>query len=259
MASPQTVLVTGASSGIGRELAHCFARDGHTCVLLARREDALRTLADTLRSTYGVEASVLPADLSAPDAADAIEAELRERALSVDVLVNNAGFGTRGPFAEADAEQQVNMVRVNVTALTHLTRLLLPDMLTRSRGGVLNVASTAAFQAGPNMSVYYATKAYVLSFSEGLAEEVADRGVTVTCLAPGPTRTPFVDKAGMNDTALLRVSAPMTAEAVARAGHDGFRNGETLVVPGWPNKIGAFLTRFAPRPLTRKVTAWLNT
>jgi len=259
MASSETVLVTGASSGIGRELAHCFARNGTPCVLLARSEDALHTLADTLRSRYGVEASVLPADLSVPDAAETVRDRLRERDLQVDVLVNNAGFGTRGPFAETDPDQQVDMVQVNVTTLTHLTRLLLPGMLERDRGGVLNVASTAAFQPGPNMSVYYATKAYVLSFSEGLAEEVAGRGVSVTCLAPGPTRTAFVDKAGMGETALFRFAEPMTAETVAQAGHDGFRSGTSLVIPGWPNKMGAFLTRVAPRSLTRKVAGWLNT
>jgi len=259
MASSETVLVTGASSGIGRALAHCFARNGDACVLLARSEDALHTLADTLRSRYGVEASVLPADLSVPDAAETVRDRLREQGLHVDVLVNNAGFGARGPFADADPEQQTDMIRVNVTTLTRLTRLLLPGMLERGRGGVLNVASTAAFQPGPNMSVYYATKAYVLSLSEGLAEEVAGRGVTVTCLAPGPTRTSFVDKTGMDETALFRFAEPMTAEAVARAGHDGFRSGTPLVIPGWPNKIGAFLTRFAPRSLTRKVAGWLNT
>jgi len=259
MASPDTVLVTGASSGIGRELVHCFARNGHTCVLLARSEDALHSLADTLRSRYGVEASVLSADLSVSDAAHTVRDRLAERDLQVDVLVNNAGFGVRGRFAEEDARQQMDVVQVNVTALTHLTRLLLPGMLERRHGGVLNVASTAAFQPGPNMSVYYATKAYVLSFSEGLAEEVAGRGVTVTCLAPGPTRTPFVDKAEMGDTALFRFAEPMTAEAVAQAGHDGFRAGDPLVIPGWPNKVGAFLVRFAPRSLTRKVAGWLNT
>jgi len=259
MASSDTVLLTGASSGIGRALAHCFARNGHRCVLLARSADALHALADTLRSRYDVKASALPTDLSAPDAAETVQARLQERDLAVDVLVNNAGFGVRGPFAEEDAQAQMDMVRVNVTALTHLTRLLLPAMLDRGRGGVLNIASTAAFQPGPHMSVYYATKAYVLSFSEGLAEEVVGRNVTVTCLAPGPTRTSFVDKADMNDTALFRFSTPMTAEAVARAGHDGFRAGRAVVVPGWPNKIGAFLIRFTPRRLARKVTAWLNT
>ena len=258
MSGPETVLVTGASSGIGRELAHCFARAGSTCVLLARREEALHA-ADTLQARYDVAAPVLAADLSAPDAADTVRAELRERDLSVDVLVNNAGVGARGRFAELDTRRQVDMVQVNVTALTHLARLLLPGMLERGRGGLLNVASTAAFQHGPHMSVYYATKAYVLSFSEGLAEEVAGRGVTVTCLAPGPTRTAFVEEADMAETPLFRFGAPMAPDTVAQAGYDGFRAGDTIVVPGWPNKLGAFLTRVTPRPVARKVAAWLNT
>jgi hypothetical protein len=228
-------------------------------VLLARREEALRTLADTLRARYDVAAPVLPADLSRPGAAETVRDELRARDLTVDVLVNNAGVGARGRFAELDAQRQVDMVQVNVTALTHLARLLLPGMLERGRGGLLNVASTAAFQPGPHMSVYYATKAYVLSFSEGLAEEVAGRGVSVTCLAPGPTRTAFVEAADMAETPLFRLGAPMAPDAVARAGYDGFRAGDTIVVPGWPNKLGAFLTRVTPRPVARKVAAWLNT
>jgi short-subunit dehydrogenase len=259
MPAPETVLVTGASSGIGRALAHRFAQAGSTCLLLARREDALRTLADTLRADYDVDASALPADLSAPDAGATVAARLRERDRAVDVVVNNAGVGARGPFAELDAERQANMIRVNVLALTDLTRRLLPGMLARGRGGVLNVASTAAFQPGPYMSVYYATKAYVLSFSEGLTEELADRPVTVSCLAPGPTRTAFIDEADMGDAALFEWTAPMTPTAVAAAGYDGFRAGTPIVVPGWPNRIGAFLTRFTPRPVARKAAAWLNT
>lgn len=256
--APETVLVTGASSGIGRELAHCFAEDGSDCVLMARSEEALHALADTLESTYGVDAHVLPADLSVPGIAEKIDAALRERGLSVDVLANNAGIGVRGTFAELDPQRQVDMIRVNVTALTHLTRRLLPGMLERGRGGVLNVASTASFQPGPYMSVYYATKAYVLSFSEGLTEEVAESGVTVTCLAPGPTQTSFSETAGMDESALFQWSVPMTPPAVARAGYDGLRAGRVLIVPGWPNKIGAFMVRFTPRPLARKVAGWLN-
>lgn len=256
--SSETVLVTGASSGIGRELAHCFAQDGAHCLLLARSEEALYDLADTLTSKYDVEAHTLPADLSVPGIAADIESILRERGLSVDVLVNNAGFGARGAFAELGTQRQIDMIRVNVTALTHLTRLLLPGMLERGYGGVLNVASTASFQPGPHMSVYYATKAYVLSFSEGLTEEVADSGVTVTCLAPGPTRTSFTETADMEDSTLFQVGATMTPEAVARVGYKGYRAGRALVVPGWTNKIGAFAVRFTPRPLARKVVAWLH-
>jgi short-subunit dehydrogenase len=258
MPPPETALVTGASSGIGRELAHCFARDGHDCVLLARSKDALHDLADTLESTHGIDAHALPADLSVPGVADDIQAELRERSLTVDVLVNNAGFGARGAFAELDAQRQVDMIRVNVTALTHLTRRLLPSMLERNRGGVLNVASTAAFQPGPYMSVYYATKAYVLSFSEGLTGEVEDTGVTVTCLTPGPTDTAFADRSGMRGTMSFETASVMSPEAVAETGYDAFRDGRALVVPGWPNKIGAFLVRFTPRPVARRVAGWLN-
>jgi short-subunit dehydrogenase len=253
-----TVLVTGASSGIGRELAHCFAADGFECVLLARSEDVLSDVADALGTAYGTDAHVLPADLSVPGAADTVAEQLQERGLTVDVLVNNAGVGARGAFADLDPQRQVDMIQVNVTALTHLTRRLLPSMQERGRGGVLNVASTAGFQSGPYMSVYYATKAYVLSFSDGLAEEMAGTGVTVTCLAPGPTRTAFADRADMDDARLMDLGATMTPGAVAAAGYDAFRAGRTLEIPGWPNKVGAVLTRVTPRALARKVTAWLN-
>jgi short-subunit dehydrogenase len=258
MPAPETVLITGASSGIGRELAHRFARDGHDCVLLARSEDALHDLSETLQSAHSINAHVLPADLSVPGVANDIVTDLKERSLTVDVLVNNAGFGARGRFADLDAQQQVDMIQVNVAALTHLTRHLLPGMLDRNRGGVLNVASTAAFQPGPYMSVYYATKAYVLSFSEGLAGEVSDTNVTVTCLSPGPTETAFMDRADMHGTALFENASKMHPETVAKTGYDAFRKGRALVVPGWPNKIGAFMVRFTPRPVARRVAGWLN-
>ncbi len=256
--SPETVLVTGASSGIGRAFVHRFARAGSDCVLLARSEDTLHRLAEEVESAYDVSASVLPADLSVPGVADEVAAELRERDRSVDVLVNNAGIGARGSFTELDAQRQIDMIRVNVTALTHLAHCLLPGMRERGRGGILNVASTAGFQPGPKMSVYYATKAYVLSFSEGLHEETIDSGVTVSCLAPGPTRTAFVEEADMEDATLFEMGATMSADEVARAGYDGFRRGRALVVPGWPNKIGAFAIRLTPRPVARKLAGWLN-
>jgi len=256
--SPETVLITGASSGIGRELAHCFARAGSDCILLARTEEALRELAETLESDYGITAHVLPADLSTPGVGSTITQNLNDRDLSVDVLVNNAGFGARGRFSDLDPQRQVAMIQVNVTALTDLTRRLLPAMEERNRGGVLNVASTAAFQPGPFMSVYYATKAYVLSFSEGLADELDASNVTVSCLAPGPTRTTFVEKANMSETHLFQWGAPMTPETVAQAGYEGFRAERTLTVPGWPNKIGAAMVRFTPRSIARGIAGWLN-
>lgn len=255
----ETVLVTGASSGIGRELAFCFARDGADCVLLARTESKLRELASTLDAKFGINTHVLQADLSTSSVVDDIQTELQRRDLSVDVLVNNAGFGVRGDFVDLDRRRQLDMIRVNVTALTNLTRRLLPRMIERGRGGVLNVASTAAFQPGPKMSVYYASKAYVLSFSEALYEEVKQTGVTVTCLAPGPTRTSFVDEAKMDETRLFQWGIQMSPEAVAQRGHGAFRAGRVVTVPGWANKLAAFMTRFTPRPIARKLVHWLNT
>lgn len=251
----QTVLVTGASSGIGWELAHCAASDGCDLVLIARREERLLELAHELTKKHGVEARVLVHDLEDPRAPRAIVDELT--GLEVDMLVNNAGFGARGLFAELDLDRQLAILRVNVDALTHLTRLLLPPMLERRRGGILNVASTAGFQPGPYMSVYYASKAYVLSLSEGLAEETRGSGVTVTCLAPGPTRTEFQKRAGATRAWVSQLN-PGTARSVAKAGWDGFRAGKVIVVPGVTNAVAAKLAQLAPRIIARKATALLN-
>lgn len=253
----ETVLITGASSGIGRALARCFAEDDANLVLVGRREDALRKVAAELEKVYGITAHVAPNDLAEPDAPQALFDLLVANGITVDVVVNNAGFGARGTVAALDTQRQIDMVQVNVTALTHLTRLFLPGMLNRGRGGVLNVASTAAFQPGPNMSVYYATKAYVLSFTEGLAEEVRSTDIHVSCLAPGATDTKFADRADMEDTLLFKMGA-MTPTDVARAGHEGFRANTTLVVPGAFNKLTAASVRFLPRSLARKIAQWLQ-
>jgi uncharacterized protein len=177
--------------------------------------------------------------------------------VSVDVLVNNAGFGAVGAFAETPAERLLDMVQVNLTALTHLTRLLLPPMIERRRGGVLNVGSTAGFQAGPGMAVYYATKAFVLSLTEALSDETAGTGLRLTLLAPGPTQTEFAAAAQM-ESALLFHLGTMSAAAVARAGYRGFRAGKRIVIPGFLNRLGAFMVRFVPRAVARKVAARLN-
>jgi hypothetical protein len=253
----ETALITGASSGIGRALARCFAEDGADLVLVARREEALREVAHELETDHGIAAHVVPCDLAEPEAPQTLFDTLEAEGIPVDVVVNNAGFGARGPVAELDAQRQIDMVQVNVTALTHLTRLLLPGMIDRGRGGVLNVASTAAFQPGPNMSVYYATKAYVLSFTEGLAEEVRGTGVHVSCLAPGATDTGFADRADMKGTMLFEMGT-MAPAAVARAGYDGFRANTTLVVPGLFNKLTAASVRFVPRRAARTIAQWLQ-
>jgi len=252
----ETVLITGASSGIGRELARLFAGDGADLVLIARGENRLRELAGELEAQYGAQAQVLPADLGRPASPGEIAEALAQRHIQVDVLVNNAGFGAHGPIAEIGAERQLEMIEVNVAALTRLTALLLPGMLQRRRGAILNVASTAAFQPGPYEAVYCATKAYVLSFTEALAEEVRGSGVRVCCLAPGATSTEFAARAGTLNTRLFRHGV-MDAGRVARAGHDGMRRGRTLVIPGLRNRALAFSVRLAPRVLAARVAGRL--
>ena len=255
--SVETVLVTGASSGIGLELARCFAGDGCRLVLVARKGNALEELATELRKAHKIQAQVVTADLSQPDAANRLLAHLQHAGRKVDVLVNNAGFGAQGKFAELPLGRQLEMLQVNIASLTHLTGLLLPGMIERRRGGVLNVASTAAFQPGPGMGVYYATKAYVLSFTEALAEEVAGTGVTVTAVCPGPTATNFGTVANMHLRGALK-HFRMSAEAVARLGHRAFRRGRVVVVTGFRNQVLAFLVRLFPRAFVRKVTRRLN-
>jgi short-subunit dehydrogenase len=255
--SVETVLITGASSGIGLELAKCFAADGCRLVLVARNGNALEALAAELRKAHKIQAQVITADLAQPEMPPRLMAHLQSAGLRVDVLVNNAGFGAQGKFAELPLGRQLEMLQVNITSLTHLTRLLLPGMIERGGGGVINVASTAAFQPGPGMAVYYATKAYVLSFSEAVAEEVAGTGVTITAVCPGPTATNFGAAANMHAIGLVkRIS--MSAEIVARQGHRAFRHGRVVVITGWRNRLPAFLVRLVPRAAVRKITKRLN-
>ncbi len=255
--SLETVLVTGASSGIGRELARCFAADGSRLVLVARSGGALNALADELRAAPKSQVQVLTADLAEPAAPARIFGHLRTAGVKVDVLVNNAGFGAFGPFAQLPLERQMEMVQVNLTALTHLTRLFLPGMIERHRGGVLNVASTAAFQPGPGMAVYFATKAYVLSLSEAVAEELAGTGVTVTALCPGPTRTNFAAAADARNSHLY-TRTTMSAAAVARLGHQAFRRGRVVAITGLRNRLLAFSVRLAPRSVVRQIARRFN-
>ncbi len=239
-------LITGASSGIGAELARECAARGFDVILVARTTEALRALAEDLRLQHHVRALVVPQDLAVAGAAERILDAVHREGWRVDVLVNNAGFGAWGPFAEANPATQLAMLQVNVTALTHLTRLVLPEMRARRWGRILNVASTAAFQPGPLMAVYYASKAYVLSFSEALANELAGSGVTVTVLCPGPTATGFSARAGVGHARLFR-SKVMGAARVAREGLEAALRGRTVVVPGVQNRVLARLARWLPR------------
>lgn len=253
----ETVLITGASSGIGLELARCFAADGSRLILLARRRGPLEALAEELLKAHRTQSEVFTLDLARPEAPERLWQHLEANGTRVDVLVNNAGFGAQGKFAELPLQRQLDMLQVNITALTHLTRLLLPGMIQRRRGGILNVASTAAFAPGPGMAVYYATKAFVLSLTEALAEEVAGTGVTLSALCPGSTATNFAAAANATTTNLFRRTA-MSAAAVARMGHRAFRAGRVVAITGFRNQALAFSTRLGPRALVRKVTAGLN-
>ena len=250
-----TALITGASSGIGRALAYEFAAHGYDLVLVARNAEALGEVARTMSRPAGVQ--IIAADLAQPGSATSLVEQLSARAIQIDVVVNNAGFGLQGEFTQLPLERQLEMIQLNVTTLTELTRLLLPAMVERRSGGVLNVASTAAFQPGPLMSVYYATKAYVLSFTEGIAEEVSDRGVKVTCLCPGPTETQFAQRAQMTGTNLFKGGA-MSVEDVARAGFEGWNAGTVVVIPGFSNRRGALVVRLSPRSLVRRIVKRLN-
>ncbi|HTG34497.1 MAG TPA: SDR family oxidoreductase [Thermoanaerobaculia bacterium] len=249
----QTALITGASGGIGLELARRFAAGGYDLVLVARSTAKLEELAGELRK-HGAAVRVLAKDLARPESPEEVFQELEAAEIAVDVLVNNAGFATYGPFVEIDLGRELEELQLNVVTLTHLTKKLLPGMLARRRGGVLNLASTAGFQPGPLMAVYYATKAYVISFSEALAEELSGTGVTVTALCPGPTATGFQRRAGLEASKLFSGMLQVAdAAAVARAGYEGFRAGKRIVIPGLINKIGVQSIRISPRALATRM------
>jgi short-subunit dehydrogenase len=246
-------LITGASSGIGSDLARIFAREGHNLVLTARGQERLESLAVELRGSSKVEVVVVPADLSQPGAAERLVALLDDKNIEVGTLVNNAGFGLWGPFLELDANRQGEMIRLNIAALTELTRLLAPAMVKRGKGKILNVASTAAFQPGPLMAVYFATKAYVLSFSMALREELKGTGVSVTCLCPGSTATRFAETSSMDESRFYNLLKPMSSMEVAEIGYRALQRGEDYRVAGWVNRFQVFLTRFSSIRLAAKL------
>lgn len=254
-----TTLITGASSGIGEQLAMLFAADGDDVVLVARSEDKLKTLAERLTVQHGITANVIVSDLAKPDAAQVLLAEIQRRNLQIDTLVNNAGFGDLGDFWQLDSDRQHDMMMVNIVALTDLTRSLLPGMIQRAQSsctpaGVLNVGSIAGYLSGPYMSVYYATKAYVLSITTALQSELRGTGVTVTLLAPGATKTGFGEDSGMGELKMF-ADAAMDVQAVAAAGHRAYRAGDAVTIPGWKNRLLVRATHFIPRRLKAKVIA----
>ncbi len=257
MPDPLWTAITGASSGIGAELARVYAARGRSLVLTARRSDRLDALkAELERTAPGIRVETVPLDLERPDAPAELISALDERGVAIHTFVNNAGFGLRGGFGTMPYADQVGMVELNVVALTKLCRLVLPRLIEAGRGGIVNVASTAAFQAIPYMAGYAATKAYVLSLSEALHEEAKRHGVTVTALCPGPTATEFTIRADMEKSKLF--SHAMSAADVARIAADGHAAGRAIVIAGAANKAGAVAVKFAPRALIRRMAGWLQ-
>lgn len=245
-------LVTGASAGLGEGFARALAADGRDLILTARRADRLEALRAELDGKYGVSVRVFPADLADPGAPARLVAEIEAAGLQVDELINNAGYGLRGPVAELDADAQLGIVDVNCRALVALSRAVLPGMIARKAGGILNIASTAAFQPGPWMAVYYASKAFVLSYSEALHEEVKDHGVRVAALCPGPTHTEFAGRAGMTDMPLFTKLA-RGPDAVVRDGLAALRRNQAVKVSGAMNAAMAESIRLTPRALARRI------
>lgn len=252
-----TALITGASAGLGVDFARQFAKDGHDLVLVARRRDKLDALASELTKAHGIQCSVVAADLTERGAPQRIFDELETKQLVIDFLVNNAGFGTTGPFAGSDLQRELELVEVNVVALMGLTRLFLPGMIARKRGRIMNVASTAGFLPGPFMASYYASKAFVVSFTEALAFELRGSGVTVTACCPGATATEFALVAGNDKSALFR-GGVATSAAVATHGYHAMLAGQVIAIPGFMNKLKMQFLRVSPRTLMRSVAAKLN-
>ena len=254
MNNSKTAVITGASGGIGYELARLFAKDHHDVVLVARSAPKLTQFADELQRQFGISAKAVPLDLTAAPAPQFLFDQLQREGIAVDILVNNAGYGVLGEFSKVSLEESLGQIQLNLTALTHLTRLFLGPMIERHSGKIMNVASTAGFQPGPLMAVYYATKAYVISFSEALANELIGTGVTVTCLCPGATDTGFQGRAGVADTKLFKALRPMDAKTVARDGYRGLMAGKTLVISGFRNWLVAESLRFSPRKLVTAIS-----
>jgi uncharacterized protein len=253
----QTALITGASAGLGYEFAKLFARDKYNLVLVARSGPKLVELAEELRQRHGVSVKTIPLDLGLPRAAQDLFEETQRAGLHVEILLNNAGYGKSGAFAAIALEEEYGQIQLNVTALTLLTKLYLGPMLERRSGKIMNVASTAAFQPGPLMAVYYATKAYVLSFSEAIADELRNSGVQVTCFCPGATLTEFQKRAETENSRLFKQLAPMDAKTVAEDGYRALMAGKSLAISGFKNWLVAESVRFAPRKWVTAISRWV--
>lgn len=257
MSERPVALITGASAGLGEQFAHLFARDGYDVVLVARSEARLEAVVNRLHH-HKVRAHIVAEDLSKPGASQRLFNAVKAKGLSISALVNNAGFGSQGSFLDLPLEKEVEMVELNCTALMELCHLFGREMREQKKGRILNIASTAGFQAGPFMATYYASKAFVLSFSEALAHELKSSGVTVTCHCPGATATEFASRAGNDKTRLFQRSGIAKAEDVAADAYEAMSQGEVVAIHGWMNWIAAQSVRFSPRAVLRNVVAAVN-
>jgi uncharacterized protein len=254
----KTALITGASMGIGYELAKEFAKNGNNLVLVARSKDKLDTIAHELIATFGINALVITADLSKNDIAQEIYQELQQRGITIDYLINNAGFGDYGLFAESDWAKEAQMIDLNIKTLTHFCKIFVKDMIKNGSGKIMNVASTAAFQPGPTMAVYYATKSYVLSFSEAISNELEGTGVTVTALCPGPTLSNFQAAANLGESKLVKGKKLPTSAEVAHYGYKALMKGKVVAIHGWMNLVMATSIRFTPRALVLRIVRYMQ-
>lgn len=258
ISSMKTALITGASSGIGRELANCFAQDGTHLVLTARNTMELEKIAVQLKQSYGIQIHLFTCDLASPNGANELYQFCQSQGVHIDYLVNNAGFGDTGLFEQTDWSKNEQMIQLNITSLTHLCRLFIPKMKVAKFGRILNVASTAAFQPGPTMAVYFATKSYVLHLSEALHNELETSGITVTALCPGPTETNFAQAAGFKSDGIFDNKKKFpTAQEVAVFGYKAMQKGKTVAIHGTLNYIQANASRFFPRNWVVKITRWM--
>lgn len=252
-----TTFISGGSSGIGLELAKQFADHGFDLVLVARDAVKLQTVSKELKKNRNLNITTISKDLSDPQAPQEIFDILKKDKIIIDILVNNAGFGVQGAFTDTDIDTELDMIKVNILALTHLTKLFLPEMIARGSGKIMNVASTAGFQPGPYFATYFASKAYVLSFSEALTEEMRGTGVSVTALCPGPTKTGFASRAETNNKGFFKDEKTMSAKQVAKIGYNGLIKNKTVIITGFKNKFLIFLLRLTPRKVVTRIMGFL--
>lgn len=246
----KTALITGASTGFGLEFSKIFAREGYDLIIVARSEDKLNALRDELQANGKTHVEVIAMDLTADHAAQDLYQKVADK--QIDALINNAGFGDYGPFVESDLDRMTKMIQLNITALAQMTRLVLPDMLKRGSGHIMNVASVASFEPGPLMAMYYATKAFVLSLTEAISVEIADSGVHIMALCPGPTNTQFATNANLERTSFVKYFKKTTATEVAEFGYRKLVRGSVVAVPGALNKVAVVSAQLLPRALVRR-------